>query len=133
MQEETKNLIQLTDKIFTEEVLKTPGLVLLDFYADWCGPCQQMMPTVISAAEQYDGKIRFYKVDSDNFEECGGLLSKFQVRSIPTYVILKIEDAQESPTDDSSSVQTSILDKMIGGLDSLTFLEKIENVVKSNS
>ena len=130
MADDTKNLEQLTDSKFTDEVLKTPGLVLLDFYADWCGPCMQMLPTVKTAAVQYDGKMRFYKIDADNVDECGGLLAQYKVRSIPTYYILNIKGVQPHADGEKADVDVEIIEKIVGSLDGLTFLQKIEEAVK---
>ena len=60
--------------------------VLLDFYADWCGPCQSLLPTVEKLAEVYEGKIEIQKVNVDQNSE---LASKFGVRSIPALFFLK--------------------------------------------
>lgn len=59
---------------------------VLDFYADWCGPCKVMKPIFADLEEEYEGKVEFESVD---VEENGALASKYQVMSIPTFVILK--------------------------------------------
>lgn len=60
--------------------------VLLDFYADWCGPCQSLLPTVEKLAKEYEGNIEIQKVNVDKNSE---LASKFGVRSIPALFFLK--------------------------------------------
>ncbi|WP_299526645.1 thioredoxin [uncultured Lutibacter sp.] len=60
--------------------------ILLDFYADWCGPCQSLLPTVEKLAKEYDGNIEIQKVNVDKNSE---LSSKFGVRSIPALFFLK--------------------------------------------
>ncbi len=60
--------------------------VLLDFYADWCGPCQSLLPTVEKLAKEYEGNIEIQKVNVDKNNE---LASKFGVRSIPALFFLK--------------------------------------------
>ncbi len=60
--------------------------VLLDFYADWCGPCQSLLPTVEKLAKEYEGNIEIQKVNVDKNSE---LASKFSVRSIPALFFLK--------------------------------------------
>jgi len=69
-----------------ETLLKQDKPILLDFYADWCGPCQSLLPTVEKLAVEYDGKIEIQKVNVDKNNE---LASKFGVRSIPSLFFLK--------------------------------------------
>lgn len=59
---------------------------LLDFYADWCGPCKVMAPVFEALKKEYEGKVEF---ESVNVEEKGALAGQFQVMSIPTFVVLK--------------------------------------------
>ncbi len=61
-------------------------ITLIDFYADWCGPCKIMAPIFEELEKEYKGKVEFKKVD---VEAEGDMASKFQVMSIPTFVILK--------------------------------------------
>ena len=63
-------------------------LKFLDFYADWCGPCKAMIPTIEELEKEYEGKIEFQKVDVEAESETA---SKFGIMNIPTYVILKDE------------------------------------------
>lgn len=77
---------KFTKDNFQKEVLESDIPVLVDFYADWCGPCKMMFPVVEALAEEYDGKIKIGKVNSD--EEMD-LTTSFQVRSIPSFFIIK--------------------------------------------
>ncbi|KAH8264705.1 hypothetical protein KR044_001818 [Drosophila immigrans] len=61
-------------------------VVVLDFYATWCGPCKEIEKTVKSLARQYAGKVIFLKVNVDKYEE---LVEKYKVRSMPTFVFIK--------------------------------------------
>lgn len=69
--------------------------ILLDFYADWCGPCQSLLPTVEKLAEVYEGKIEIQKVNVDQNSE---LASKFGVRSIPALFFLKDKEIVDRST-----------------------------------
>lgn len=74
----------VTDANFTDET--ATGVVLVDFYADWCGPCQMMMPAVEELSQEYAGKAKVVKI---NIDDNGETAQKFGVMSIPTFVILK--------------------------------------------
>jgi len=66
-----------------QKTLENNKIVLLDFYADWCGPCQTLLPTIQKLAEEYEGKVAIKKVNVDENSE---LAAQFQVRSIPTLI-----------------------------------------------
>jgi thioredoxin 1 len=75
-----------TDAKFDEEVTKSDIPVLIDFFATWCGPCQQLAPIIEELAGEYEGKVKIGKLDVDENNETAG---KFQVMSIPTLVFMK--------------------------------------------
>ena len=75
-----------TEANFEQEVLNSDIPVMVDFYADWCGPCQMMMPTVESLAEEYEGRVKIGKLNSD---EAQSLCQKYGVMSIPKFVFFK--------------------------------------------
>ena len=77
---------KFTEENFDAEVIKSDIPVLVDFYADWCGPCKMMMPVVEKMAETYDGKIKVGKVNSD---ENGDLAAKYGIMSIPSFLVFK--------------------------------------------
>lgn len=79
-------IIKLTKDNFEQEVLKSEKPVLVDFYADWCGPCKMMAPVVEELAELYDGKAKVGKLNVDNNE---GIAMKYGVMSIPTLLVIK--------------------------------------------
>lgn len=76
----------VTDQNFDEEVLQSSVPVMVDFYADWCGPCQAIMPVVEELAKDYDGKAKIVKVNVDESQETA---QKYGVMSIPTLVFVK--------------------------------------------
>ena len=71
---------------FENEVVNSDKPVLLDFWAEWCGPCRMLSPVVSGIAEKYDGKIKVGKVNVDNEIE---LASAFQISSIPALFVVK--------------------------------------------
>jgi thioredoxin 1 len=78
--------IDLTDENFQTEVVDSSLPVLVDFWATWCGPCKMVAPIVDELANEYDGKIKFGKVDVDTAQKTAG---EFGIRSIPTLLIFK--------------------------------------------
>ncbi|MCB1213303.1 MAG: thioredoxin [Chlamydiia bacterium] len=81
-------LIEIQTHEFNEKTAQ--GVVFLDFYADWCGPCRMMAPVIEKLAVEFKGQIQFYKFDVDSDRE---IPTRFKIFSIPTFVILK--DGQE--------------------------------------
>ena len=80
------NLKHINDDIFEKEVLQSDQPVLVDFYADWCGPCKTIAPFLENLATEYDGKVKIAKL---NVDENQINASKFGVRSIPTLILFK--------------------------------------------
>jgi thioredoxin 1 len=95
MSKETTNgkVTRLNNGEFDTEVLKAGVPVLVDFYADWCGPCHAVAPTIEALSNEYAGKVKFVKVDVDANQE---VASRYEIMSIPTIIIFengKIEDS----------------------------------------
>ena len=80
------SVINFTTENFEEEVLKSDKPVLLDFWADWCGPCKMMSPVVEELADELEGQVKVGKV---NVDEEAALALKYQIMSIPTLVVMK--------------------------------------------
>lgn len=81
-----KMIKELTKEIFEKEVIKSLNPVIVDFYADWCGPCKMISPILEKLSRDFQGKISFFKINIDNNEE---IASKYEVMSIPTLIIFK--------------------------------------------
>ncbi|OLE89687.1 MAG: thioredoxin [Crenarchaeota archaeon 13_1_20CM_2_51_8] len=95
MPKETANgkVLHLDDGEFDTEVLKSNVPVLVDFYADWCGPCHAIAPTIEALSNEFEGKVKFVKVDVDENQE---VASRYEIMSIPTIMLFekgKVEDS----------------------------------------
>ncbi|MEI7728843.1 MAG: thioredoxin [Verrucomicrobiota bacterium] len=80
------NIVIITDKNFEQEVMKSPVPVLVDFWAEWCGPCKMIAPALDEIAGEYAGKAKIAKV---NVDENQTLAAKFNVMSIPALFLVK--------------------------------------------
>ena len=81
-----KNIIELTDANFDQEVLKSTEPVLVDFTATWCGPCKMLAPIVEKLADETAGKYRVGKLDID---DAPGVTQRYGVRGVPTVMVFK--------------------------------------------
>ena len=93
------------------ELTDQPKPILLDFYADWCGPCQTLMPTVEKISREFQDDIEVRKVNVDQNSE---LAAKFGVRSIPSLFFIKEEE---------------VLDRTVGLITTNTLIEKVKNMI----
>ncbi len=80
------NVIHVTDSTFDQEVLQSDLPVLVDFWAEWCGPCRMIAPTVEAIASEYAGRLKVAKLDVD---ANGGSATRYQIRGIPTLLLFK--------------------------------------------
>ena len=86
---------RFTSENFEAEVLNSDTPVLVDFYADWCGPCKMMMPVVEKMAETYEGKVKVGKL---NVDDENALAAKYGVMSIPSFIVFKNGEVLNSST-----------------------------------
>lgn len=82
----SKNVLTATDSAFDSDVLKGSRLSLVDFWAEWCGPCKMLGPTIDALAEEYVGKVKVFKMNVDENQETP---TKFHIRGIPTVILFK--------------------------------------------
>lgn len=98
----------VTDKNFTEEVVHSAAPVMVDFYADWCGPCKMLAPLVDELAKEYEGKTKIFKL---NVDESMDTAQTYGVMSIPTLIFFK--DGKE-------------VDRTVGGLSKEALEERLK-------
>ena len=80
------NVHTVTDADFESQVKQSDTLTLVDFWADWCGPCKMIAPTVEELAEEYQGRLKVFKLDVDENQRTA---MRFNVRSIPSILFFK--------------------------------------------
>ena len=79
-------MTHLTEQNYDEALLAAEGLVMVDFWAEWCGPCRAVAPVLEELAEASDGEVTLLKV---NVDENPGLAARYEIRSIPTILFVK--------------------------------------------
>ena len=105
------NLIHVDDGNFAAEVLNSPLPVVVDFWAEWCAPCRILAPTFKSVAAEYDGRVRFAKLDT---EEAAGTAARYGIMSIPT--MLFFADGR-------------VVDQAVGALPAAALRQKVDRLL----
>jgi thioredoxin 1 len=103
--------IEITDANYGETVEKTDKPVIIDFWAEWCGPCRMVGPIVEELAEDYKDQIVVGKIDVDNNPE---VTSKFGIRNIPTVIFVK---------------NGEVIDKQVGAVPKSTLEDKLKTIL----
>lgn len=103
--------INLTENTFHKEVLESKSLVLVDFWATWCGPCRAVAPVIEALAAEFEGSVKVGKLDVDSNPV---LASEYQISSIPT--LLFFRDGQ-------------IIDRVVGAASKKTLTDKIKTLL----
>jgi len=107
----SENIIYVTDSSFEEEVLKSDTPVLVDYWAEWCGPCKAIAPVLEEISGEYEGKLVIAKMDVDNNQQTP---QKYVVRGIPTLMIFKDGDVIGTKVGQLSKSQlTAFIDSTI--------------------
>lgn len=104
--------IEITDANYEELITKSNQPVMIDFWAEWCGPCRMITPIVSELSTEYEGKVTIGKV---NVDDNPGITSKFGIRNIPTILFFKNGD---------------IADKQVGAVSKSILVQKIETLLK---
>ena len=97
-------IVHVSDSTFDEEVLNSDIPVLVDFWAEWCGPCKMIAPILDEIADEYDGKLKICKVDVDANPE---IPPKFGIRGIPTLIAFKGGNVEATKVGALSKTQLS--------------------------
>lgn len=105
---------EFTDDNFKAEAVENGGVAVVDFWAEWCGPCRMIAPIIEELSKEYDGKVKVGKVDVDTNP---GVSMEYGIRSIPTVLILK---------------DGKIFDKQVGATSKKVLVDKIEAALVSN-
>ena len=104
-------VVKLTTENFDEQVLRSEQPVLVDFYADWCGPCQALGPVVDQLAADYEGRARIGKLDVD---AAGEVAQRYGVQSIPTLLFVK---------------NGEVVDQVVGAMPGSKLAEKLDSML----
>ncbi len=107
----SENIHHVTDDTFESEVLQAQSPVLVDYWAEWCGPCKAIAPTLEEVAKEYSGKLKVAKVNVDENQE---IPRKYGIRGIPTLMLFKNGNIEATKVGALSKSQlTAFLDSNI--------------------
>ena len=106
-----KKVILVTETDFDSAVLRSAVPVFVDFYADWCGPCNMIAPTIEALSEEYEGKVKFVKINVDNNQQ---LAMKYDIMSIPTGMLFE---------------NGTVKDSLIGAYPASAYRERIDHTL----
>ncbi|MCL6416138.1 thioredoxin TrxA [Aestuariirhabdus sp. Z084] len=107
----SEHIVNVSDTSFDDEVLKAEGAVLVDYWAEWCGPCKMIAPVLDEIAKEYEGKLKVCKI---NIDENEATAPKYGVRGIPTLMLFKAGNVEATKVGALSKSQlTAFIDSNI--------------------
>ncbi len=106
-----KRVIPVNETDFDSAVLRSEVPVFVDFYADWCGPCNMIAPTIEALSEEYEGRVKFVKINVDNNQQ---LSMKYDIMSIPTGMLFE---------------NGTVKDSLIGAYPAATYRQRLNNAL----
>ena len=109
-----ETLLHIGSEKFEDEVIRSNTPVLVDFYADWCGPCRLIEPVIERLSQEYAGKVKFVKIDTDANQD---LAMRFEIMSIPTVMLFKGGKLKE---------------RIIGAAPAPVYKQKIESLFRAS-
>ena len=107
----SENILHVSDNDFDDRVLKSEGPVLVDYWAEWCGPCKMIAPILDKIASEYEGRLTVVKI---NIDDNPGIPQKYGVRGIPTLMLFKNGEVEATKVGALSQSQlTAFLDSSL--------------------
>ena len=110
-----KKVILVNETDFDSAVIRSEVPVFVDFYADWCGPCNMIAPTLEALSEEYEGKVKFVKINVDNNQQ---LAMKYDIMSIPTGMLFE---------------NGTVKDSLIGAYPASAYRQRIDTALRSQA
>jgi thioredoxin 1 len=104
-------VVSVTNDTFEQAVLQSGGVVMVDFWATWCGPCKIVAPVVEELAKEYEGKASFAKVNTDENQD---LATRFNIRGIPTLIFFK---------------EGKVMDQIVGAVPKAQLKSKLDSLI----
>ena len=104
-------VVSVTNDTFEQTVLQSEGVVMVDFWATWCGPCKIVAPVVEELAKEYEGKASFAKVNTDENQD---LATRFNIRGIPTLIFFK---------------EGKVMDQIVGAVPKAQLKSKLDSLI----